>query len=175
MSTDLFFLHGMESSPKGTKAQLLKQHFPQCQIPELPPDLAKRDQILDGLIVNRSCLIGSSLGGLSALFFAMRSPEKVAEMILLAPAVGFYDESIFSQDDKERIAKTVIPPNIKTTVFAALKDDVIPLNSIKSLIERSENDSLIEYIEVDDEHSLNRFPQLLLDKAQKMVDLHCSF
>lgn len=168
--TDLYFLHGMESSPQGTKAQLLKKHYPACIIPELPPNLAVRDQILQRLIKQPAWLIGSSLGGLSALFFAMINPRLVKAMVLLAPAVGFFDESIFGPEEQQRIHSTYIPSGIRCTILAALNDKVIPLVAIKELVDRSPDRQRIIYREVEDEHSLNRFPELLLGFVQKMVD-----
>ena len=167
---NLYFLHGMESSPRGTKARLIKQHFPDCIIPHLPPELALRDKILDKLITKPSCLIGSSLGGLSALFFAMDKPHLVEEMILLAPAVGFYDSRAFTVEEQDRIYSTYIPNEFKCTIFAGKHDEVIPMDSIRDLISRSPTHSGITFQEVDDDHSLNRYPDLLLDCVQKMVD-----
>mgnify|MGYP006305486657 CR=1 FL=1 len=167
--TDLYFLHGMESSPKGTKAQMLKEHFPQCIIPELPPDISKREKILDELISGDCLLVGSSLGGLSAILYAMKYPERVKGMILLAPAVGFYETGLFTDEEQDRIEQTCIPAGIKCTVFAALQDQVIRLESIKDLISRSPDKKLIHYQEVNDEHALNRYPELLLEQVGTML------
>ncbi len=167
---DIYFLHGMESSPKGTKAQLLKKHYPHCIVPHLPPDLTERDAILDDLIKTPGWIIGSSLGGLSAIFFAMKKPELVKEMILLAPAVGFYDSHLFSVEEQDRIYSTYIPNEINCTIFAGKHDEVIPMDSILDLISRSPTHRGISFHEIDDDHSLNRYPELLLKSVQKMVD-----
>ncbi len=167
---NLYFLHGMESSPKGTKAQLLKKHYPDCIIPHLPPDLKKRDKILNDLVKTPSWLIGSSLGGLSALFFAMDKPHLVKEMILLAPAVGFFDSQLFSAEEQDRIHSTYVPNGINCTIFAGTRDNVIPLESILDLIARSPSRTGITFHKLDDDHSLNRYPDKLLESVQKMVD-----
>lgn len=158
---DLFFFHGMESSPKGIKARMLKERYPSCQIPELPPDIHQRAEILEKIIKHPSFLIGSSLGGLSALLYSMKHPDLVKKMILLAPAVGFYDISLFNATDTELIKSTYIPKGIETVVMAGERDDVIPMEDIQSMIERSPDPSMIEFMSVDDEHGLNRFPELL--------------
>jgi len=165
----LYFLHGMESSPQGTKAQLLKQQFPQCIIPELPPDITKREQILEGLITEPSLIVGSSLGGLSAILLAMKKPDLIREMVLLAPAVGFYSPEIFNSEDRRRIDSTFIPLNVSCTILAAKQDNVIPLSAIKKMMARSPEPERIRYREVEDEHSLNRYPDLLLDLVKKML------
>ncbi len=166
---NLFFFHGMESSPRGKKALLLKKHFPGCSIPQLPPELLKRNWLIEELVQQPSWLIGSSLGGLSALFFAMKNPNLVKEMILLAPAVGFYTHDFFTMEDMNRIQTSFIPEGIRTTVLAGEKDDVIPLVAIDEMIKRSPDKKNIEIIKLDDDHSLNQFPDLLIDLVKKMV------
>ena len=43
---NLCFLHGLDSSPQGTKASLLRAYDPSCLIPNLPPDINERLKIL---------------------------------------------------------------------------------------------------------------------------------
>ena len=165
----LYFLHGMESSPKGTKAQLLRRHYPDCVIPRLPPDITKRLGILKELITEPSWIIGSSLGGLSSLMFAMEKPKLVKEMIILAPAVGFFDSNIFNEQEKQLISKSIIPTGIPCCVIAGEEDDVIPLEEIKKMVERSPDQSQITLTIVKDGHSLNQSLDLLLKLVKKMV------
>jgi pimeloyl-ACP methyl ester carboxylesterase len=49
--------------------------------------------VLDGLAVRRSALVGTSMGGWIALDFAMRRPERVDGLVLQCPA-GVADQSI---------------------------------------------------------------------------------
>jgi len=167
---NLYFLHGLESSPKGTKAVLLKKHFPRCIVPHLPPDLNERDRIIEDLITEPSWIVGSSLGGLSAIFFAMKKPDLVKEMVLLAPAVGFYDPHFFSVEEQDLIYSTFIPNQIKCTIFAGKQDDVIPIASIQDMISRTPTHNGITLHEIDDDHSLNRYPEMLIKAVQEMVD-----
>ena len=166
---DLYFFHGLESSPKGTKAQLIKKHFPECHIPELSPDIHERATVLERLITESSYLVGSSLGGLSALLFSMQHPELVKAMILLAPAVGAFDEHFFTQEDFELLKTTHIPEKIPTTVIAGQHDDVIPLKAIKEMMKRSPDKDNIDFMIWDDDHSLNGYPELLLEYIGKML------
>jgi Serine aminopeptidase, S33 len=167
---NLFFFHGMESSPKGTKAALLKKHYPDSTIPQLPPDLVKRDWIIEDLVKEPSWLVGSSLGGLSAILYAMKQPGMVKGMILLAPAVGFFTDGFFTQEDRNRIQTAYIPEGISTTILAGKRDEVIPLFAIEEMIERSPEKKRIKLIKLDDDHSLNQFPDLLVDLIKKMLD-----
>ncbi|MBU2512420.1 alpha/beta fold hydrolase [bacterium] len=160
---NLFFLHGLESSPNGTKAQLIRKKYPECTIPELTPNIKERDEVLKQLISEPSWIIGSSLGGLSALLFAMSNPELVKAMILLAPAVGFYDPDFFDEAEMKLIESTYIPNGIPTTIIAGEYDDVIPMSSIEDLIKRSPDKQIVSFIKVKDDHSLNQFPGILMD------------
>ncbi len=107
----LYFLHGMESSPQGTKSRLIRKTYPNCIIPELPPDIHRRNDILLNLIKEPAWIIGSSLGGLSALLFAMDNPGLVRGMVLLAPAVGFFAKDIFPPED---LQSPIEPPELGT-------------------------------------------------------------
>ena len=90
----LYFLHGLKGSPYGTKAVFFQEYFKHITIPSLPENIYERADIINNLILEPSFIIGSSLGGLSAIMFAMEKPNLVSGLVLLAPAVGFFDENI---------------------------------------------------------------------------------
>lgn len=163
------FQHGMESSPLGTKAQFIKQHYPECLIPELPPDIHKRMAIIEKLVQKPVRIVGSSLGGLSALLFAISNPGLVEGMILISPAVGFFDQSIFNDNDKAIIRGTYIPEKIPCTVMIGKRDDVIPQADIEAMIERSPDKSLIKTVYRDDDHAQNQSLDFLLGEIKKMM------
>lgn len=165
----LMFLHGMESSPKGTKAQFIKAHFPDCIIPDLPPDINLRKPIIKNLIKSPIRLVGSSLGGLSAILYAMQNPGLVKGMLLISPAVGFFDKSVFSEKDQEIISQTYIPERIPTTIMIAKQDDVIPQADIEAMIERSPDKSLIQAVYRDDDHAQNQSLDHMLSEINKMM------
>lgn len=165
----LTFLHGMESNPMGTKAQFIRQHYPDCLIPELPPDIHRRMNIMEKLITDPVRIVGSSLGGLSALMFAMSRPELVEGMILISPAVGFFDQTIFNETDREIIYKTIIPKEIPCTVMIAKRDDIIPRTDIEAMIERSPDHRLIQTVYRDDDHPQNGSLDFLLNEISKMM------
>jgi len=168
----LYFLHGMESSPLGTKSIFLKKHFPECLSPELTPDIQKRKEVLSNLIKEPAYLVGSSLGGLSALLFAMEYPDLVEAMILLAPAVGAYNIDLFDKNDLGEIKKTYIPEGIPSLVIVGELDEVIPMDAIEEMIERSPDSKNILMKKVQDDHSLNNHLDLLLNSTKKMVAGH---
>lgn len=165
----LYFLHGMESSPQGTKSKFLKEHFPDCIIPHLPPDNQKRMEILGSLIGEPAWIVGSSLGGLSAVLFAMKNPGFVKGMVIMAPAVGFFDKTIFSEAERLRLGKTYIPAGIPCVVIAAEYDDVIPLQAIEDMLARSPDRTQISLIKVKDDHRLNQSLDILYNNLKKMM------
>jgi pimeloyl-ACP methyl ester carboxylesterase len=91
MKKTQFFLHGLESSSKGTKGRWFATHFPEMIIPDFSGDLSSRLQSLKTLCgdVQNITLVGSSFGGLMATIFAMEHEEQCSQLILLAPALNF--------------------------------------------------------------------------------------
>jgi pimeloyl-ACP methyl ester carboxylesterase len=164
------FLHGLDSSPQGTKSRLLKKHYPDCLIPELPPDLEKRIDIVEREIQSPMVIVGSSLGGLTAIMFAMKHPLMVKGMVLMAPAVGVRDKSILSDPKIEELFKSIfLNEKIPTSIIAGLNDDVIPIEDIRSLVQRSPLSGKIDLIEVEDDHNLHQSLDLMLDKISLML------
>jgi uncharacterized protein len=99
MSLQLLYLHGFASSPASTKASFFRSRLRELgldlRVPELAPDfrrmtitsqLAIAEPLLDG---GPTVLLGSSLGGYLATLLAERHPDRVAGMVLFAPAFGF--------------------------------------------------------------------------------------
>lgn len=88
---EIFFLHGLDSSGQGTKGRFFAEHFPHIHCPDFHGTLANRLLQLSDLCRSRDSLtlIGSSFGGLMATCYAEEFPEKVARLVLLAPALNF--------------------------------------------------------------------------------------
>jgi len=98
---EFIYLHGWASSPKSQKAQFFKRQFAQLGIPLYIPDLNETDfyhltltrQIahIEALLTEQPVtLIGSSLGGLTALWLAERNTQ-IQQLITMAPALGFLE------------------------------------------------------------------------------------
>ncbi|OGR15780.1 MAG: alpha/beta hydrolase [Desulfobacterales bacterium GWB2_56_26] len=87
----MFFLHGLDSSGRGTKGRYFEDHFPHIHRPDFTGTLTDRLARLTEICRTgeRFILIGSSFGGLMATVYAMRHPDKVDRLILLAPALNF--------------------------------------------------------------------------------------
>lgn len=118
------FIHGLDSSSRGTKASWFKEHFPQMITPDFTGTLAERLESLDAVLAGYDdlTLIGSSFGGLMATIFALENATKVRRVILLAPALNFPDFGKYRQHRSTVPARLYIGSN-DTVCPAAL---VIP-------------------------------------------------
>ncbi len=85
------FLHGLDSSGKGTKGRFFTENFPSVIAPDFSGILSNRLKELEKICANQNdlVLIGSSFGGLMATCFAASHPNRVKRLILLAPALNF--------------------------------------------------------------------------------------
>lgn len=149
MSTTLF-LHGLDSSGQGTKGRFFQAHFPQVRCPDFSGDLDQRLARLEGLCAGQDglTLIGSSFGGLMATCFAGRHPDRVARLILLAPALNFTGY----QPPATRLA-------VPTLLVMGRHDTVCPPALVLPLAEATFARLVIE--QGDDDHMLARlFPRL---------------
>ena len=165
---NLCFLHGLDSSPQGTKASLLRAYDPRCLIPNLPPDINERLKVLEHGLREPMLIVGSSLGGLTALMYAMSHPEMVNGLVLLAPAVGIKIEDLFTEEHKRIMSSVYIPQGIPTKLIVGLRDEVIPLDSIRAMIERSPDTGNIQLLEVDDDHDLHKSLDLILQTIERI-------
>ena len=159
--SSLYYFHGLESSPSGFRAQYLKERYPEILIPKLPKDAEQRHQILTGLLKPDAYIIGSSLGGLSALICAKHFPERIRGMVLLAPAVGFFEARYRTAENLNFVASLTIPETIPTTILAATEDEVIPMEAIEALVARSGKGHHLRLHKLEDEHRMRRAATLL--------------
>lgn len=147
---ETFFLHGLDSSSKGTKGQWFAKHFPEVRIPDFQGELATRLSALETLChcYNNLTLVGSSFGGLMATCFAIRHPSRCHSLILLAPALNFPE---FSPPQK----KIATP----TSLIIGTQDTVTPPGKVLPLAKKSF--SQLQILTYDDDHMLhNSFEQL---------------
>jgi pimeloyl-ACP methyl ester carboxylesterase len=117
MQTPTLFLHGLDSSSRGTKGLFFTENFPDIIVPDFTGSLQDRMQALETICrgLDRLSLIGSSFGGLMATCFAIAHPERVHKLILLAPALNFPDFS-----------PPVSPLDIPTLLIIGANDTVTP-------------------------------------------------
>jgi uncharacterized protein len=101
---NILYLHGLASSPNSSKARFFAQNLgapvvvPDLNAPSfeqltLTAMLARVAETVDALPAGELALIGSSMGGLTALHFAdrYRVTHPVSRLVLLAPALDFID------------------------------------------------------------------------------------
>ena len=166
----LCFFHGLDSSPMGTKSRLFRKHYPRCWIPELPPDIYRRLDIVEADIEKPMVITGSSLGGLTAIMYAMKHPEMVRGLVLFAPAVGSKDGvSIMADKEKGLLDTLYIPEDIPTEIIAGIRDEVIPLSAIRNLVQRSPVPDKIVLHELDDDHNLHQSLDLIIEVISRML------
>ena len=139
------FLHGLDSSIQGTKAQWFRRHFPRVRLQNYTGDLDERLAQLEEQVagLDRLILVGSSFGGLMAACFALRSPERCRRLVLLAPALNFVD-----------FHPPAAPIAVPTLVVTGAHDTVCPPKLILPLARASFADLGVRL--EDDDHMLHR-------------------
>jgi len=151
MKNTLVFIHGLESTSQGTKAQYFRKLFPQMMIEDYTGDFQKRMQKLNSLLggLDNLILVGSSFGGLMAAWFALENEPRVKKLILLAPAL------ILEGFENAANRKLQIP----VILYHGIKDDVVNPDKVKKIAEKTF--ARLEYHLIDDDHPLsNVFPTI---------------
>ena len=149
-TTKVFFLHGLESSSQGTKARFFTDNFPQVVSPDFNGDLEQRLQQFEKICSgeNELSLIGSSFGGLMATCFALRYPERVARLTLLAPALNYGN-----------YCAPEVTLSIPTILIIGQHDTVTPAEKVIPLAEKTFSNLKVR-IEDDDHMLHNSFKQM---------------
>lgn len=140
------FIHGLESSNRGTKALFFKKKYPDMAIPNFKGDLPERMKKLESVLSGKSgiTLVGSSFGGLMATLYTLANESRVDKVILLAPAIHLLDRTL------KEIRHIAVP----ATIYHGTDDEVIPLQRVE---EAAKNIfSNLTFNRVEDDHSLHR-------------------
>jgi len=148
--TTALFLHGLDSSIQGTKGQWFREHFPAVRMHDYHGDLDQRLAQLEGEVagLDNLILVGSSFGGLMAACFAIRHPQQVGRLVLLAPALNF-----------SGYQPPVTPIHIPTLLIIGAHDTVCPPDLV--LPQAHATFSTLEIRVKEDDHMLHRtFPTL---------------
>ena len=140
------FIHGLESSNKGTKSVYFREKFPDMIIPTFVGDLVQRLLKLDGFLSEKSeiRIVGSSFGGLMGAIFAMEHEERVKRLTLLAPAIHMIDLA------PGNIRKISVPVHI----YHGTEDEVIPLAEVEMAAMKYFKN--LTFHKVEDDHFLHR-------------------
>ena len=139
------FVHGLESSPQGLKAQYLAQHFearpPALDTSDFPACVELQRQTIEEF--QPDVLVGSSFGGAVCLVLLQRDLWR-GPTLLLAQAgsrLGLLAEGI--------------PPDRAALIVHGTRDEVIPVEGSRALA-RTGTPGRVQYEEVDDTHRLQR-------------------
>ena len=140
------FIHGLESSNKGTKSVFFREKFPNMIIPTFVGTLPERLSTLDGFLSEKSGIgiVGSSFGGLMGALFAMENESRVKKLILLAPAIHI-------------IRHAPVKPrkiSIPVSIYHGAEDRVIPLEDVEDVAGKFFTN--LKFHKVQDDHFLHR-------------------
>jgi len=149
-TTTTIFLHGLDSSSKGTKGIFFSTHFPKVIRPDFNGDLDNRLLQLEKICAEKNDItfIGTSFGGLMATCFALKFPLRMARLILLAPALNFKDYQV-----PEVMLTT------ETLLVIGKYDTVTPPDLVVPLAEKTFSN--IKIVIEDDDHMLHNCFKLL--------------
>jgi len=140
------FIHGLESSNKGTKSVYFHEKFPDMIIPTFVGALPERLLALDEFLLNQSDIriVGSSFGGLMGALFAMENEARVKRLILLAPAIHMIQYA----------SGKIGPISVPVCIYHGTEDEVIPLKEVEKAA--AEFFTNLTFHKVRDDHLLHK-------------------
>jgi pimeloyl-ACP methyl ester carboxylesterase len=151
MDATCVFIHGLDSSSRGTKGSYFRQRFPAMLLKDYSGTLEERLVQLEVDLLGRErlTLVGSSFGGLMATLFALQAESRVDKLILLAPALVHVDLS----------SHYARPLAIPVILYHGSRDTVVPPGPAREVATRLFGN--LAYHLVDDDHDLHTvFPTL---------------
>jgi hypothetical protein len=137
------FIHGLESSPTGTKARLFAEHFA-AQTPAMDTRDFERCVWLHAEAIRRfepDVVVGSSFGGAVAVALLQRGLWRGPTLLL-------------AQAAQRQGLRPELPRGVPIWLVHGLRDDVVPLAESRALA-RSGSSDLVRLVEVDDDHALH--------------------
>lgn len=139
------FIHGLESSGRGTKGTFFRKRCPGMIIEDYSGPFHARMDKLEMVLAGKDNLIlaGSSFGGLMAAVFACLHEERINKLVLLAPALHL--EFYRPYRDKKL--------HIPITIFHGLHDNIVPLEDVRIIADRLYMNH--EFNAVEDDHVLH--------------------
>ena len=139
------FIHGLESTSRGTKGVFFRKRYPEMIIEDFSGSFQERMEKLGNLLAGKPdlILVGSSYGGLMAAVYACRHEEQVKKLILLAPALHLDPFKPYLS------SKLQVP----VTIFHGLRDQVVPITSVRKISEQVFLDCAFNTL--DDDHVLH--------------------
>jgi predicted esterase len=154
-STPLYFFHGLESAPHGTKYQRLSEDFevtsPDFQGMDIWERLDKAERITEHM--TDLVVVGSSYGGLLTALLYSRHPQRFRSYVLMAPAL--YLEAA---EHIERMPDDAV-------VIHGTRDEVVPIDAVREHCARFG----VDVTEVDDEHRLHGSLDLMVEAVERLI------
>lgn len=147
--SDIIFLHGLESGPKGAKFHALEAAGFRVTSPDMRERmLAERVAMATALLRERPGLVvvGSSYGGLTGLHAVALAADAGAApkaLLLLAPALGLVEPPV---TDRE------VGPVVPTRILHGTGDEICPISISRAFAEA--HPELVRLEEVEDTHRL---------------------
>ncbi|MBU1055738.1 MAG: dienelactone hydrolase family protein [Proteobacteria bacterium] len=145
MPTKLF-IHGLESSGKGTKGTFFKKTYPDMIVEDFLGNFEERMLKLTTVSSKKDDLVivGSSYGGLMATFFASHTLNKIRKLILLAPALNHMPSEFFPEKSLD----------LPVYIYHGNHDEIIPPGPVREIANKIFSNPIWNL--VDDDHSLHK-------------------
>ena len=139
------FLHGFDSSGRGTKGTYFSIRYPDMLRPDFDGTLQQRLSQLHDLLADEQkfIVVGSSFGGLMGACLALNQPQRVHRLIMLAPALNF--------DEFQAPARKI---ETETVLVIGEHDGVTPPDIVVPAAESTFSDLQVSI--VDDDHLLHQ-------------------
>lgn len=120
-------------------------------VPDFEGDIDERMERLAHLLSDKKnlFLVGSSFGGLMGALFALKHPEQVQKLILLAPALCF---GKFRLPDSKAI-------DVPVVIYHGTRDEVVSLEPVREIARTVFSD--LRFHVVDDDHLLYKTFQII--------------
>ena len=155
------YIHGLESSSRGTKGVFFRERYPDMILEDYLGSFAHRMEKLEGLLAGKDplILVGSSFGGLMAAAYAFGHETRVKKLILLAPALH---TSLFQPYLKKKLSVPVI-------LYHGRQDEVVPMEEVRRTA--GQVFANLNFNVVEDDHVLTRtFPILDWDSLLSLPE-----
>ena len=141
----LAFIHGLDSSSRAAKGAFFRERYPRMIVEDFVGTFEERMAKLETLLADKDdlTLVGSSLGGLMAAVYSCRHREKIARLILLAPALNHLPPAMC------RDLKLDFP----VVIYQGNRDNVVPPGPVHDMALNIFTN--LTYHLVEDDHSLH--------------------